>query len=246
LGSVVTDLTADLANYGFVPGDTIPMISVCRDEITRPLVDAFEVLWGNSFSLGSIAAMIFCGTTGFSAGMHHSPVVNGTDRFLFIVCPHIAISDQGVVGKVWRPGVPTISTACGSLAGFLTELQSGIVNFELSTTDLEQTMMKGQMSTYFTYGSVPTLDQLTKDAATLILNQLTTTLATFNLSEANYAVLSGVQVHGPNAQTFFCPASYFWVDEAGVNTTLDMTVLGAGAGAAQFQLIAEEYPAIEF
>jgi hypothetical protein len=232
LGELVADLTADLANYEFTPGDAIPMISVCRDEITRPLVDAVEALWGNSFSLGSIAAMIFTGTTGLGAGMHHAPDIDEVERFLFIVAPHIAISDAGVVGKVWRPGVPNISSACGSLQGFLTEMQSGIVNFQLSTTDLEQTMMKGQMSTHYQYGTVPALQDLTKDAQQLIKSQLTAALSTFNLvGTAEYVVVSGVQIHGPNAATFFWPTDYYLVDLTGATTGLNISVFGQGGGA---------------
>jgi hypothetical protein len=231
IGELLADMTADLGNYGFANGNTIPMASVCRDEITRPLVDNLEVLWGNSFSLGSIAAMIFAGTTGFAAGMHHAPDVDEVERFLFLACPHIAISDQGVIGKVWRPGVPNISSACGSLVGFLTEMQSGTVNFQLSTTDLEQTMMKGQMSTYFQYGTVPTLQDLTKDAQKLIKAQLQATLATFNLiGTASYAVVSGVQIHGPNAANFFWPTDYYWVDTTGAIKPLDIGVFGTGVG----------------
>lgn len=233
LGELVADLTADIANYEFTPGDAIPMISVCRDEITRPLVDAVEALWGNSFNLGSIAAMIFTGTTGLGAGMHHAPDIDEVERFLFIVAPHIAISDAGVVGKVWRPGVPTISSACGSLIGFLGEMNSGTVNFQLNTTDLEQSMMKGQMSTHFQYGTIPALQDLTKDAQVLILSQLTAALATFNLvGTAEYIVVSGVQIHGPNAANFFWPTNYYLVDLTGKTNQLNIGVFGQGGGAS--------------
>ena len=102
---------------------------MCRDEITRPFVDAADQLWGNSFSIASLAGMVMCGKTGFAAGLSHAPTEglgkDGLEKYVFIVGPHIAISSDGEIGKVMRVGRPNISTACGAVLAFQAELTGG-------------------------------------------------------------------------------------------------------------------------
>ena len=44
-----------LCSNGFTGNNSLALISMCRDEITRPFVDAADQLWGNSFSIASLA-----------------------------------------------------------------------------------------------------------------------------------------------------------------------------------------------
>ena len=64
--------------------------------------------------------MVFCGRTGFKAAMAHAPVVDGKERYVFWVAPHIAFSGDNEVGKVWRPGYTRPYADTGSLSLTLT------------------------------------------------------------------------------------------------------------------------------
>ncbi len=76
---------------------TIPSLrcDVCRDEISQPLVVLIKEKWGEAFNFCSLAAMFFAGKTGLKAAMHHCPVVEGKERYVFYALPHIAIGAKG-------------------------------------------------------------------------------------------------------------------------------------------------------
>ena len=203
--------TQVMNSYGFNKQNSIGLISVCRDELTRTLVEDFEDLWGPSFSSGSLAGMAFLGKTGMGAGMAHAPQdENGVERYIFICGPHISISETGEVGKVYRPGRENISCACGALIAMQSELQNQTLSVGLKTMDLELSMMKQQLAETLTYGDVPTLDQLTKKAQVLIKQQMENILDGMNLKgRTEYVFISGVQVHAPENATFFWPKDMY-------------------------------------
>ena len=111
--------------------NAIAMISVCRDEFTREIVESLDEFWGQSFSMGSIAGMVNMGKTGMGAGMAHAPICpDGVERYVFVSAPHIAISEKGEIGKCYRPGRKQINVACGALLAMLGELQDGKLQVE--------------------------------------------------------------------------------------------------------------------
>eukprot|EP00241_Pyramimonas_parkeae_P023442 CAMPEP_0114300850 /NCGR_PEP_ID=MMETSP0059-20121206/13783_1 /TAXON_ID=36894 /ORGANISM="Pyramimonas parkeae, Strain CCMP726" /LENGTH=284 /DNA_ID=CAMNT_0001423529 /DNA_START=411 /DNA_END=1261 /DNA_ORIENTATION=- len=79
--------------------------------------------------------MVFCGQTGFMAGLSHAPTLDlgedGLEKYVFIVGPHIAISSEGEVGAVERPGRPGLSGACGAIIAFNNELAGGTIVFQM-------------------------------------------------------------------------------------------------------------------
>ena len=72
---------------GFNPLTAINLVSTCRDEICRPFTEKLDAKWGEHFSISSLGGMVFCGKTGFGAGMAHSPIVGGKERYVFWVGP---------------------------------------------------------------------------------------------------------------------------------------------------------------
>ena len=220
--------TALLNAAGLNRDNAIPMIALCRDEFTRDLAENVDELWGQSFSMGSIAGMVNIGTTGMGAGMAHAPVCpDGVERYVFISAPHIAIGDRGEVGKCYRPGRAGTNAACGALLAMLAELQSGKMTATLDTADLEISKMKQQLLGYFTYGEVPTLVQLTKASRRLIEDQLEAILAAKDLSNTEFAFVSGVQVHGPDGFNFFWPAVFYIRKRGSARVDIDVQDLVA-------------------
>jgi hypothetical protein len=75
----------------------------------------------------------------------HSPAIAcGGDgavnarRYIFWVAPHIGLTLEGEVGKVYRPGREAASSACGAMIAVHNELRSGRLNISLDPLDLEQ------------------------------------------------------------------------------------------------------------
>ena len=201
---------AALAVHGFVPGSALAMIGVCRDELTFPLVDRLQAVWGPAFDLSSLAGMLFLGRTGISAARHHAPSADGRQRFVAFVFSHIGIDEEGLVGQCRRPGQAEPSPACGALETFRRELADGRLDVDLDPHDLEQSLLKQRLLRAITYGDVPDLVSLTRLARDVIyddLRELVTQLE--HGADTDVAVISGVQVHGPVGRGFVAPGRSF-------------------------------------
>ena len=212
---VLVSASAMLASRGFTKTSAIALVSQCRDELTRPLVACVDRIWGHSFTISSLAGMVFCGRTGFLAAMHHSPQdADGYERYVFFVGPHIAISADGVVGEVMRPGRTGASGACGSLQAFRGELVSGGEVDLSDPLDAEQAMVKtaclGCLAASARGDAAPSLVELTKIAHDAIVTQVKETVASTERAghKSHVAIVSGVLIHGPDGADYFWPGGF--------------------------------------
>ncbi len=94
-----------LEPYGFEDENTMGMVALCRDEITEPLFDEVVKYWGKTFNCCSLGGFLTIGKTGLHAAAEHTPIYDGIRRFTFYGMPHIAISKNGEIGKVYREGI---------------------------------------------------------------------------------------------------------------------------------------------
>ncbi|GFH06001.1 LCIB_C_CA domain-containing protein, partial [Haematococcus lacustris] len=117
-------LEVALSGFGFTGDNTIAMTNLCRDEVTIPLKDKIESVFGGSFNTNGLGAVLTCGVTGMGAGLSHSPVCDGKEHYVFFAFPHIAINSAGEVGAIARPGRQNKSCACGALQKCLNELRA--------------------------------------------------------------------------------------------------------------------------
>lgn len=85
--------------------------SVCSDDINIPSTSFFNVLFG-PFVMGGLGGLPFSGETGMTAFAHHVPD-NGT-AFIFYG-PHIGITLEGELGKMYRPRQEKAGNSCGAL-----------------------------------------------------------------------------------------------------------------------------------
>jgi len=166
----------------------------------------------------ALGGILLVGRTGMGAALHHSPEVNGLERFVFYSMPHIAIDEFGTIGSVLRPGQSHRSSACGALKAFSGEIDSGHLNVIQDNDDLEYTLLKQKVSNSIPYGTKPSLVELTKIVQKVVLAELEKLIALYSTSilkpeKANYAVISGVQIHGPNWLKKK-DMDYVWVGEA--------------------------------
>lgn len=206
----VKQTLALLSTYGFCRSNTIPCIGVCRDELTRTLVDAIQQTWGEAFNGSSLGGMLFLGTTGFSAAEHHAPEIEGRERYVYFAMPHIALGEHGEQGLCTRPGRDAPSTACGALMAFQQELASGHLSLTLDPDDVEQSLLKQRLFKKIQYGQVPDLVTLTQLAHAAILEDLERMISlTVDPVRNDYAVLTGIQIHGPQGSNYVWPGALY-------------------------------------
>ena len=197
-------------NYGFNNDNSIACVSVCRDELTAPLVHDIHVAWGEAFNFSSLAGLPTLGKTGFSAARHHAPIVDGSERYIFFGLPHIAIGPQGEIGLYERSGRPGDSTACGALNAFHKEMLSGHLHLEFDTLDIEQSLLKQRLFSKIRYGDLPDLVSLTKLAHTIIVDELEKLItAGLQSSNSKYAVLTGIQIHNLQESDYIWPGKMY-------------------------------------
>jgi len=191
---------------GFTKENTIAMYSVCRDELTKKFAEGLEDHWGTCFDISSLGGFVFCGVTGFRAGMTHAPKQDGLERYLFFCGPHIAISADGSIGNVFREGRDKVSHACGALIGFRDELTQGKINVVDDPQDIEQTYLKQNLLEHIKFGEVPSLVDLTYRAQRCILQMVEHTLeGSVQKDTCNYLIICGILIHGPDN------SNYVWV-----------------------------------
>ena len=194
-----------LKSQGFTAENAIAIVDVCRDEISQPFLRLVKDKWGEAFNLCSLAGMFFAGRTALLAAMHHAPRQDGRERYVFFAIPHVAVDGGGQIGVCERPGVGE-SNACGALNAFLQELQKGKLNVSLDENDLEQSLLKMRLLKEIPYGQVPDLLSLTRLVQKVIITDLENALRPIiNPGKCDYAVISGIQIHGPDGN-YVCPS----------------------------------------
>ncbi|KAL9179037.1 hypothetical protein ACHAXT_000079 [Thalassiosira profunda] len=109
--TLVERVSSALSAKGFTSEKTLLCASLCADELARTLEADFGQLYGPAFNLGGLSGFPFAGNTGFGAMSAHIP----DDGFcLLIHGPHVGVTQDGVVGKVERPGMANVDNCCGS------------------------------------------------------------------------------------------------------------------------------------
>ncbi|NEO31459.1 MAG: hypothetical protein F6K36_13695 [Symploca sp. SIO3C6] len=197
--------------YGFEDENTMGMAAFCRDEITDPLLDEVIKYWGKTFNCCSLAGFVMMGKTGLAAATDHVPIFDGVRRFTFFAMPHIAISKEGEMGKVYREGIQKPSHACGSLEAIVRELECGRLNLKTDMEDIEQSIIRQKIISTLRYGEKPNLIEITKLACQIISDDVKKLLSPLDSSVFNYAVMTGIQIHGPMDTNWIYPQDFYVV-----------------------------------
>ena len=196
-----------LKQLGFNNDNTIAAKCICRDEISQSIRSVIKHMWGEAFNFSSLAGMFFAGKTGLAAAMHHAPIADGKERYVFYALPHIAVNEEGRIGVCKRTGREGESTACGALNAFQKEMASGRINLTMDNEDVEQSLIRMRLLREIPYGHVPDLLELTKITLKAIQADLETTInKVVDTGKSNYAVITGIQINGPEA-------NYIWPAE---------------------------------
>jgi hypothetical protein len=116
--------------------------SICPDEINNEkdgLASRMAACWGErgqAFPMGGLGGAPHVGTTGFTAFSQHVPD-NG--HILILFGPHIAIGEDGELGKFRRAGQNADTTACGAvLAAYHACLAGQLDGDDVDMSDIQQ------------------------------------------------------------------------------------------------------------
>jgi len=206
--------------HGFARDNTLACVGLCRDERCRPFSARILGIWGEAFEFGALAGMLWLGRAGFNAARSHAPMVDGRQHYLFAVLPHIGIGPGGEIGMADAAGRPRPAEACGALIRFLHELESGRVDPSLDRHDVELSLLKQRLIPELDLRQLPDLVELTRVAHRAALADLEMLAAdAVDPSREDYAVLSGILIHGPDATSLVWPGPCYAV-VAGTRTDL--------------------------
>lgn len=189
---------------GFAPGETLPLVATCRDELMIGFTELVDRTWGPHFAIGSLGGLVLAGVSGIAAAVGHAPN-RGQRHFVLYCMPHIGIDEDGVVGMVRRPGQQGESAACGALALFQREVQSGQLRLEYDRIDPEMSLLRTRLAPGILGGGVPDLLTLTAMARDVALADITEIGGMTGDGRGAAAVFTGIVVHGPFGQEFVAP-----------------------------------------
>ncbi len=118
--------------------------SVCSDDINVPSTTFFNVLFG-PFIMGGLGGLPFAGQTGMTAFAHHIPD-NGS-AFIFYG-PHIGITLDGDLGKMYRPRQEETGNSCGALMLALSRFQDSNYKPIINDDDYQQMKLEESLLPY--------------------------------------------------------------------------------------------------
>lgn len=118
--------------------------SVCSDDINVPSTTFFNVLFG-PFIMGGLGGIPFSGQTGMTAFAHHIP--DGGSAFIFYG-PHIGVTLDGELGKMYRPRQEQAGNSCGALMLALSRLKDPKYKPVLNEDDYQQMKLEESLLPY--------------------------------------------------------------------------------------------------
>jgi hypothetical protein len=118
--------------------------SVCSDDINIPSTTFFNVLFG-PFIMGGLGGLPFAGQTGMTAFAHHIP--DEGSAFIFYG-PHIGVTLDGELGKMYRPRQEETGNSCGALMLALNRLQDENYRPTINDDDYQQMKLEESLLPY--------------------------------------------------------------------------------------------------
>ena len=118
--------------------------SVCSDDINVPSTTFFNVLFG-PFIMGGLGGLPFAGQTGMTAFAHHIP--DDGSAFVFYG-PHIGITLDGDLGKMYRPRQEQTGNSCGALMLALSRFQDSTYKPVINDDDYQQMKLEESLLPY--------------------------------------------------------------------------------------------------
>ena len=141
MADFLADLKATIEPLGFTDDRTLPLVSICRDELTTAFFDLIQQDWGPAFTLAGLGGVPALGRTGWAAALSHVPDVDGRGGVLVFGFPHIGIEADGTVGTTIRSGQDQPTSTCGAVSSIWQAAQDGTLPTEVDFDDFEATRL---------------------------------------------------------------------------------------------------------
>ncbi len=136
INGFMEEVNKNLSENGFKKEDSRLVFSVCPDDVNRlyeiqNIENALTKEYNGEFHLGGLGAYPMGGVSGIIAASHHPPddMSNGNRKhgnLIFFISPHMGVikkDDKLIYGKIIRPGQEKITSSCGAMMGFLSQLK---------------------------------------------------------------------------------------------------------------------------
>lgn len=130
-----------IESMGFTTDRTLPLVSICRDELTTDFFASVQDIWGPAFTLAGLGGVPALGRTGWGAAFSHIPTDGGRGCVLVLGFPHIGIEEDGSIGVTLRRGQHQATATCGALASIFERSRSGTLPTEVDLDDYEATRL---------------------------------------------------------------------------------------------------------
>jgi hypothetical protein len=141
MAKFLVDLKATIEPVGFTVERTLPLVSICRDELTTAFFDRIEADWGSAFTLAGLGGVPALGRTGWQAALSHVPDAPGRGAVLVFGFPHIGIEADGTVGTTIRRGQDRPTPTCGALSSIFEQSRTGTLPTAIDFDDFEATRL---------------------------------------------------------------------------------------------------------
>jgi hypothetical protein len=197
---------------GMTPDRTLALVSICRDELTRPFANLIDDRWGNAFTLAGLGGVPELGRTGWGAAFSHIPNANGRGGLIVFGFPHIGIEDDGTVGVTIRQGQRVPTATCGALSSICAAAAAGELPTEIDYSDYEATSLA--MRLVDPTQEPPDLVSLTRSTLDALETDLWRALDEAEIWRvADVTVWCGVQVHGHSEDWIWPRHAWFCGDD---------------------------------
>jgi len=202
-----------LGRHGFSATSALACLVMCSDELTDGLRQDLRRAWGSAFDAASLGGVPSLGRTGVAAAIGHAPLRSGRRRMVCFALTHIGIGPEGQPGWCRRPGLEAPSEACGALAALCRAAgQESCREGELDDPQLR--WLAQRLDNYRPASDDSCLVELTRSAVAVAYEALRDLLAQVaDLTAVDYALFSGVQVHGPSGREYVWPAQQLLVEQ---------------------------------
>lgn len=189
---------------GFTVERTLPMVSICRDELTTDFFARIQAIWGPAFTLAGLGGVPALGRTGWGAAFSHIPDTDGRGCLLVLGFPHIGIEEDGSIGVTHRMGQGRSTPTCGALNAIYEHASHGTLPTEVDPDDYEETRLALRLVD--PANPPASLVDLTIEALEALEVDLWKALDDARAWDvADVAVFCGVQIHGHGGADWVWP-----------------------------------------
>jgi hypothetical protein len=210
-----------VAPLGFDREQSFAAVSVCRDELAQPILQAITRRWDQPFNLGGLGAIPALGRTGWRAALSHVPD-DARGRLIVFGLPHIGIDPDGHLGESLRRHQHRVTPTCGAMVALLESLGRPPEPLPPGLEDHEAERLRSVVAEHADRLPADLLE-LTRLAAKAVDTEMWSELDALGAHHhMDIAVLCGIQIHLPDEVDHILPTAAAFQGADGHREPLDI------------------------